>query len=806
MKKLYLLLAALTLCFTQAWADATWTLQGKTYNVDTLYHANIGPGTTQTSLALSGGSRLNVFYITTDLTNPNVDIRVTKGSDKLVGCQTLSTMQKDNTSATAQYFAGVNADFFGNSQPIGSTVVNNEVYYGNNNTWVNWFMTEDKKPGIATIGFSGTATAGTATCSVSGVNVPRYENYLVVYTKRIGATSGTNAYGSEVSIEPLDGVIGFVGKQQFKVTCDPSSAGKMAIPANGYVLSGNGTGAAFVSTLKTGDIVTLDLNQDIPGFAGQKIAQMASGQPAILSKGEVLETQGALDHLVSLNPRTAVGFDATGTKLVLLVVDGRGASVGCVSKLLAEIMRETGCTEAMNFDGGGSSELYTSMFGVRNSPSDGKERAVTNAVWAVAVAPEDNEVAQISFEATNMELPKYGYYKPVIYGYNKYGVLLTTDLQGVTLSCDEALGEIINDGSTLFCTGSGYHALTAHYGSAKASIPVTIGSGEPKFAVSNILLDDTHTYHVNVTAATSKTDVPLDNSALSWSSADPAVATVDSEGNVKGVKIGTTTVTGVLDNFTGNLNVTVEIPEYRHLPLALAPEEGWTKNPTGVKNVELSPLGENGMAVSYTVSNARGTSLQLKKTIPFYAIPDSVRLVVNPKASKISKIMFSLENAAGEAVTQTYKPALKAGENNVVLIPVSDFFDAENLENYPVSFSYMRVYFSDPNNAALQIEIPVIEGVYVGRPENSGVGAVFADKDSDSVRICPNPAAAGSEVSVEGLGSAEGRVNVFAMDGRVVESCQLSQEQTFTAPAQTGLYIVSITCANKTYAAKLVVK
>ena len=42
-------------------ASGAWTLQGKDYVVDTLFHAKVGPGTTQTSLRATGGSNLNIF-------------------------------------------------------------------------------------------------------------------------------------------------------------------------------------------------------------------------------------------------------------------------------------------------------------------------------------------------------------------------------------------------------------------------------------------------------------------------------------------------------------------------------------------------------------------------------------------------------------------------------------------------------------------------------------------------------------------------------------------------------------------------
>ena len=79
----------------------------------------------------------------------------------------------------------------------------------------------------------------------------------------------------------------------------------------------------------------------------------------------------------------------------MLVVDGRSdISVGAYPKVLADIMREVGCVTAMNFDGGGSSTLYIKELGVRNVPSAGALRPVSNGVYAVAVCPGDSEIAQ----------------------------------------------------------------------------------------------------------------------------------------------------------------------------------------------------------------------------------------------------------------------------------------------------------------------------------------------------------------------------------------------------------------------------
>jgi len=82
-----------------------------------------------------------------------------------------------------------------------------------------------------------------------------------------------------------------------------------------------------------------------------------------------------------LHPRTALGFDDTGAWLLFVVVDGRqpGFSEGVSLYELAEIMKDQGCSQSINTDGGGSSiMLVRDRDAARtvNSPSDRAPRTV----------------------------------------------------------------------------------------------------------------------------------------------------------------------------------------------------------------------------------------------------------------------------------------------------------------------------------------------------------------------------------------------------------------------------------------------
>jgi len=87
-------------------------------------------------------------------------------------------------------------------------------------------------------------------------------------------------------------------------------------------------------------------------------------------------------------PRTAVGLDGPGTRLIMIVVDGRQPfySEGATIAELADLMLYYGGDNAIMLDGGGSSEMVIDWPGkgprVMNSPIDnyipGRERPIGN--------------------------------------------------------------------------------------------------------------------------------------------------------------------------------------------------------------------------------------------------------------------------------------------------------------------------------------------------------------------------------------------------------------------------------------------
>ena len=111
-----------------------------------------------------------------------------------------------------------------------------------------------------------------------------------------------------------------------------------------------------------------------------RVAQAVSGRPMLVVGGRIDET--TLLAFPSSNeraPRTAVGLSRDRQTLYVVVVDGRQrASRGMDLYELAQMMSELGAYDAINLDGGASSQMFVRhLGGIVNVPARGR--------WEVAV-------------------------------------------------------------------------------------------------------------------------------------------------------------------------------------------------------------------------------------------------------------------------------------------------------------------------------------------------------------------------------------------------------------------------------------
>ena len=807
-------------------------LSGVEFSVDTLFHAKVGPGTTQTSLLVTSkedaNMQLRVFYTTTDLSTPAVSVEALIAQDKLSGGATVSSMATSHSTAEKSYFAGINTNFFVTSgtatngvskvgAPQQAAVSRGEIYLtstaGNsgNRAWPNFFMDADGKPNIGAISYdAGTAECNGQSVKFTTVNNSANNNAVSVYTpKYYGILNQPSLNGSvaEVPAKMIEGdYIEFGKTVKLEVTGAATTTGDRVIPDGEYMIAGRGNAMSFVQNLQPGDVVTLTARATVDGTEVFPM-DVATGNPWILENGEVLESEGDRGDASARHPRSSIGYSSDQSKLVMMVIDGRSAlSDGVHTKELAGMMYYAGADEAINVDGGGSSTMYTSSLGVRNRPSDGHERACACGMFVAINAPEDNEIAEIRFEDWSLHFPKYGVYTPKVYGYNQYGVLVDTDV-AATLSCDASLGEIIDEGRTFYGTGSGTAALKASYNGLEATLPVEIlGASDGvamTFRLANLLIDDVREYPVEINATMHENVMSINPQAFSWSSGDSGIATVGSEdGVVRGVSDGTTTVTGAVGDFTGVLNVTVEIPTSSAMSaVSGAAAEEWALMQSGGTGLTLTPEGE-GFVLSYTGNGSgRGAYIQLTRSTRVWSLPDKIRMRIDANGAPVNTVQMSVTNALGETLSNwALTGEISESGETTLEGSISEWCDAEDIGVYPITINNIR-FSMGASTKGQQFEMRVlgIDGIY------DDFDAVSSIEARGGVRVWPNPVAGGETVRVEADGEAV--VTVYGMNGSMVSETAIEGVgEVSTAGLAQGVYVVKVATASGIHTAKLIVK
>lgn len=110
------------------------------------------------------------------------------------------------------------------------------------------------------------------------------------------------------------------------------------------------------------------------------------------------------EWLTTEHPRTAIGINKEGTKLIQVTVDGRWESgsddskkaYGMSTDLLARLMTELGCYKAMNLDGGGGTQMWVygkgDVHNFVNHPHNSWPEYGTDPAYYYWI--KDNEVAR----------------------------------------------------------------------------------------------------------------------------------------------------------------------------------------------------------------------------------------------------------------------------------------------------------------------------------------------------------------------------------------------------------------------------
>ncbi|MFM7188385.1 MAG: phosphodiester glycosidase family protein [Armatimonadota bacterium] len=298
-------------------------------------------------------------------------------------------------AARRKALAAVNAGFFpfaGN--PIGLHMEDGNLITEPTKNRSSFLRLKNGLYAIAAYTFKGKITIGTQSLPLSGLNrKPDAMAENIAYTSQFGTQTLKLENRYWLLLDVPDGSL-HVGSLTASVTITDNipqielSPTRIAIAVSqqAYDLLRPVITDGAMATV-TCELVPIDA--DAP--QGVDITDAVTGAPRILTNGKVdvrYKQEKMSESFSSVrHPRTAVGIRPDGS-VILVTVDGRQAELsrGATLPELAGILIANGATQGLNLDGGGSSVAVARNL-VVNSPSDGSQRPVADALLVTGELP-----------------------------------------------------------------------------------------------------------------------------------------------------------------------------------------------------------------------------------------------------------------------------------------------------------------------------------------------------------------------------------------------------------------------------------
>jgi exopolysaccharide biosynthesis protein len=354
-----------------------------------LWQKQIVPGINYSYLKkFTQAGPLHVHILKIDLNNSKINVKPTLAKGVIGKLERTSSIAFRNNA-----IAAVNGSFFETKKklhlPIGLMIIDGQVVNKSILDRTSIGITKDKNIifGIPKIKGYVRNMDNNKSVPIWGLNRPRKNNEVIIYTDEYGETTRTNLFGKEITVNSEGSV-------------EAMSDGNSKIPRDGFVVSLHGWSKDFAAKLKKSDRVSLDYDL---AEKWKDVEQAVTGGPLLVKDGQTVHKESLLvekikNALLSPNSRTAIGI-SRNNELIFVVVDRKyQISTGVTYDDLAEIMKEAGAENAVGLDGGHTSTMYLNGK-VVNTPLRGSEGLVSNALivtydgWKLAARPKPKVVA-----------------------------------------------------------------------------------------------------------------------------------------------------------------------------------------------------------------------------------------------------------------------------------------------------------------------------------------------------------------------------------------------------------------------------
>lgn len=664
----------------------------------------------------------DIYVVQADLKESHLKFNVLNNAEGKSHLQNTYEMAKN-----ADAIAAINADFFsakrdesGRGSAIGIEMTEGILHtspaaYESMNAL---YMPKDEKTlyfNQFIYDFKVTAPSG---ASDNIIVINKYDDLrgIVMYTPDWGKT--TPGSGSDV-IEVIvkDGIV--IDKLY--------DNGPAEILKDGYVLSANITLNSFLDTeLNIGDAVTIDITT-LPNFNNLETAVGGGGM--ILVEGNV---PNAFSHTISgLQPRSAVGLDVEGKVITLVAVDGRRTSAkGMTMTQLGYLMKELGCYNAMNLDGGGSTLMALKDEDghiVANNPSDNYKRPVTNSIGIVLNETYKPILSGIQLSSDDANVFVGTGRKLTTKAVDQYSQIMPNGITG-KISWSILEGNATIKDETLYPEKAGTIKVLAEYMGHQDVITMQALDGVSRLVVAEpkVQLSIGSKKAISITGYDE-----LGNHALiyakdvSLSSSNPIVAIFEN-GQVKSVTEGSCVLTAAYGDITANMVVTVGNAESASLPKNIV------KPDVSQKTVEAAE-GD----LKFTVF---GNTRNPKVLFDLYLVNGAVNAVAKDSNMNFfvgNDVNSNLLKALGNNLktAQTYS-LYKQGNNTFITLNNTygkTLFgqDSTQLQNLCTEINNLKggnlfVFLNDHNISSAEIEVKVFKNLMKEAAQKCSSVYVFA--------------------------------------------------------------------------------
>lgn len=550
------------------------------------------------SMATSDGP-LDMHHLLVDLRNPAVHLGVTVAHDQLISDdETVSSM-----ALRAGAVAGINADYFDIHQsgmPLNIVVSNGQLL---RSPWrfVALTIGRDGAARIIRYRWTGNVVTDTGeTQPLESFNAGLPQNGVMVISSVRGYGAPPPEAGvrqAVAELSPADPSAAAPGGRYFVKQIWPQQAFFAPFPQGEIVLLGRGTGADWIQRrLNAGASLTVNLTTD-PDWHNAQVA--VGGGPILVDGGQIVEDPDppAAGERNIRYPAAAVGIGPDGRFLTFVEADGRQPwlSIGLTRPQLAAYMQRQGAYQAMAFDSGGSAEMVVRIPGqqqasVVNSPSDGQERPVADAVLVYTTATPGPPVRVLVNYNQPLVLYPGARVTPPTIGVDAQGnpVPLTGPVQfaasGGLLRIEgppargpagprQPVPQFVfvgGDGSIVGGAQPADGTVTAQSGGASGSAPVSVVTRLARLVVSpgsvSVAVGESAPLRVSGLDSTGRL-VALPQESVAWQLDPPSLGAVQAPGTfVAGTATGTGVLTVRLAGAAADVRVSVGGPQARLIP------------------------------------------------------------------------------------------------------------------------------------------------------------------------------------------------------------------------------------------------